>query len=101
MEQLSKVIGPLDKLAVRTDACKGLDVAVAQVWPHYEKRECFRHLMENMKKYYTGDMYAKNMWLAARAYTPHKFKYFFDKVVAASPDVLVWLRPNVITSTIT
>jgi transposase-like protein len=94
MEQLSKVIGPLDKLAVCTDACKGLEVAVAQVWPHCEKRECFRHLMENMKKYYTGDMYAKNMWPAARAYTPHKFKYFFDKVVAASPDVLFWLRQH-------
>ncbi|KAG2579268.1 hypothetical protein PVAP13_6NG248903, partial [Panicum virgatum] len=30
--------------------------------------------MDNIKKYYTGDVYAKNMWPAARAYTPHKFK---------------------------
>ena len=44
--------------------------------------------MENIKKYYLGDVYAKNMWPAARAYTPHKFKYFFDKVVDASLDVL-------------
>ena len=60
----------------------------------YVRRECFRHLMENMKKYYSGDVYAKNMWPAARAYTPHKFKYFFDKVVAASPGVLTWLKEH-------
>ena len=61
MEQLSKAIGPMDKLAVCTDACKGLEVAVAQVRPQCVKRECFKHLMENMKKYYSGDVYAKNM----------------------------------------
>jgi len=94
MEQLSKAIGPMDKLAVCTDACKGLEAAVAQVWPHCGKIECFRHLMENMKKYYSGDIYAKNMWPAARAYTPHKFKYFIDKVVAASTSVLTWLKEH-------
>ena len=30
----------------------------------------------------------------ARAYTPHKFKYFFDKVVDASLDVLNWLKEH-------
>ena len=50
--------------------------------------------MENMKKHYTGEVYAKNMWLAARAYTPHKFKYFFDKVLEASPDVQDWLNAH-------
>jgi len=91
MEQLGKAIGPLPRLAVCTDACKGLEAAVKQVFPWAEQRECFRHLMENMKKYYTGEVYAKNMWPAARAYSPHRFKYFFDKVVAASPGVTKWL----------
>jgi transposase-like protein len=94
MKQLSKAIGHLDNLAICTDACKGLEAAVAQVWPHYEKRECFRHLMDNLKKYYTGEVYAKNMWPAARTYTPHKFKYFFDKVVEASPNILKWLEEH-------
>jgi transposase-like protein len=61
MEQLSKAIRHLDNLAICIDACKGLEAAVAQVWPHCEKRECFRHLMDNLKKYYTGEVYAKNM----------------------------------------
>jgi len=87
MEQVRKAIGPMDKLAIYTDACKGLESAVRLVFPQAEMRECFRHLMENMKKYYTGDVYGKNMWPAARAYSPHKFKYFFDKVFRASLDV--------------
>ena len=91
MEQLSKAIGPMNKLAVCTDACKGLESVVAQVFPNCEQRECFRHLMYNMKKYYTSDVYAQNMWPAARAYTPHKFKFFIDKVLEASPDVQDWL----------
>jgi hypothetical protein len=44
------------------------------------------------KKYYTGEVYAKNMWPAARAYTPHKFKFYFDKVVDASPGIVKWLN---------
>ncbi|XP_066374632.1 uncharacterized protein [Miscanthus floridulus] len=94
MEQLSKSIGPMENLDVYTDACKGLEAAVAKVFSNSEQGECFRHLMENMKKYYLGDVYAKNMWPVARAYTPHKFKYFFDKVVDASPDVLNWLKEH-------
>jgi len=44
-----------------------------------------------MKKYYIGDVYGKNMWPIARAYSPHKFKYFFDKVLVASLEVQKWL----------
>lgn len=91
MEQLRKAIGPMEHLAICTDACKGLESAVKLVFPWAEKRECFRHLMENMKKHFTGDVYGKNMWPAARAYAPHKHKYFFDKVLKASDKVQPWL----------
>jgi transposase-like protein len=73
MEQLRKAIGPIYNLAICTDASKGLESVVRIVFPQVEGRECFRHLMENMKKYYTGDVYGKNMWPAGRAYSPHKF----------------------------
>jgi len=72
MEQLRKAIGPMENLAICIDACKGLESAIKIVFPQAEMRECFRHLMENMKKYYSGDVYGKNMWPAARAYSPHK-----------------------------
>ena len=91
MSQLRKAIGPMNNLAICTDACKGLESAVKDVFPQAEWREYFRHLMENMKKHFTGDVFAKNMWAAAGAYSPHKFQYFFDKVLQASPEVQVWL----------
>jgi transposase-like protein len=53
MEQLGKALGPLDNLTVCTDACKGIEAAVKQVFPRAEQRECFRHLMDNMKKRYS------------------------------------------------
>ncbi|CAL5046029.1 unnamed protein product [Urochloa decumbens] len=56
MEQLRKAIGVMPHLAVCTDACKGLESAVKQVFPWAEQRECFRHLMENMKKNFSGSL---------------------------------------------
>ena len=80
MEQLKKAIGVLPRLAICTDACPCLIAAVKQVFPWAEQRECFRHMMENMKKRFTGQVYAENMWPAARAYSVGKHDYFMSKV---------------------
>jgi hypothetical protein len=50
--------------------------------------------MENMKKHFTGDVYAANMWPAARAYSPAKHKYFLNKVLAANSGVEKWLQEH-------
>ena len=50
MTQLHKAIGDLPVLAICTDACKGLEKVVKNVFPHAEHRECFRHLMQNFIK---------------------------------------------------
>jgi hypothetical protein len=94
MEQLRKAIGVVPRLAICTDACKGLIGAVKQVFPWAEQRECFRHLMENMKKNFHGEVFAKNMQPAARAYEPGKHQYFLDKVLTASPHVQKWLEDH-------
>ena len=94
MKMLAKALGQVPRLAICTDACKGLGGAVKQVFPWAEQRECMRHLMNNMKKYYTGEVYGKNMWPVVRAYSPHRFKYFFDKVLAASASVSSWLQQH-------
>jgi hypothetical protein len=90
MEQLRNAIGPVPNLVVCTDACKGLEAAVKLGFPWAKQRECFKHLMENMKKRYTGNAYGKYMWLAARAFNPDKYKHFMDKVFSASLDVEKW-----------
>lgn len=78
MDQLGKAIGFVPHLAVCIDASKGLEVAVQQVFPWAEQRECSRHLIENMKKGFTGDVYGANMWPADRAYSDRMYKYFMD-----------------------
>jgi len=96
MEQLGKALGSVDKLAICTDACKGLEAAVKKVFPMAEQRECFRHLMENLKKRFnqgksSGSLLGQYMWPAARAYTEEKYQRLMDKVVAGSSDIVPWL----------
>jgi hypothetical protein len=57
MNELHKIIGDLPVLAICTDACKGLEKAVKNVFPHAEHRECFRHLMQNFIKKFGGDVF--------------------------------------------
>jgi hypothetical protein len=38
MEELDKALGPLDKMAVCIDACKGLEAAVKHFFPMTEQR---------------------------------------------------------------
>lgn len=92
MQQLGNALGPMRHLAVCTDACKGLESAVKAVFPGAEQRECMKHLMDNMKKNFRGNVYAKYMWPAARAYMPEKHKYLLDKVTSKSPNIKKWLE---------
>jgi len=93
MTQLHKAIGDLPVLAISSDACKGLENAVKNVFPRAEHRECFRHLMNNFIKKFGGDVFSK-MYPAARSYREEVHQYFFKSVVEASPAVLVWLQAN-------
>jgi len=91
MSQLHKAIGHLPVLAICTDACKGLEKTVKDVFPQAEHRECFRHLMQNFIKRFGGDIFSK-MYPAARTYRPQVFRYFLNQIVTASPNVLEWLQ---------
>jgi hypothetical protein len=66
MTHLHRAIGDLPILAVSTDACKGLENVVKDVFPHAEQRECFRHMMQNYVKRFPGG--AEHMYPVARAY---------------------------------
>jgi transposase-like protein len=65
MTQLHKAVEDLPLLTVSTDACKGLENAVKYVFPMAEQRECFKHLMDNFVKRFSGKEY---MYSASRAY---------------------------------
>jgi len=74
MEQLKKAIGDPPLLAICSDACKGLENAVKNIFPNAEQRECFYHLMKNFVKRYRG---FGQMYPAARAY---REDIFYDHI---------------------
>jgi hypothetical protein len=90
MQQLHRAIGHLQNLAICTDACKGLENAVKKVFPQAEQRECFRHLMENFKKKFHGDVFGR-MWPAAKAYRVETFNYHMAKIFEAKSEVGTYL----------
>jgi hypothetical protein len=93
MTQLHKAIGDLPVLAISSNACKGLENAIKNVFPQAEHRECFRHLMNNFIKRFGDDVFSK-MYHAARAYRESIFNYFYKSVTDASPQVLVWMEAH-------
>ena len=69
MTQLHRAVGFLKGMVIMTDACKGLETAVGDVFPQAEYRECMWHLYANFMKYYTGDVFTEHLYPAARNYT--------------------------------
>jgi hypothetical protein len=55
MIQLKRFIGPVTPLSIHTDACKGLENAVKNVFPHAEQRECFGLMWMNVIKKHRGE----------------------------------------------
>jgi hypothetical protein len=91
MKQLKKAIGDLPLLAFCSDACKGLENAVQNVFPSAEQRECFHHMVKNFKNRYRG---FGQIYPAARAYREDIFYDNIAKMVSASPESVEWLRKN-------
>jgi hypothetical protein len=50
LQNLYRAIAHPNGLVIHTDSCKGLEVAVDNVFPGVENRECMRHLAANFGK---------------------------------------------------
>jgi hypothetical protein len=90
MKQLRRAIGDMPQLAICTDACKGLEKAVVQVFPYANQRECFRYLTQNFMKRYSGVIYSR-MYPAVETYKKDKFQYHMTQMFSGSNDVFKYL----------
>jgi hypothetical protein len=81
-------------LVISTNACKGLELVVHDVYPGVEHRECMRHLWKNMKKNYYGPLFSQNMWAAAKYFTIEKYNYHMSKIEENALGALRWLDDN-------
>jgi hypothetical protein len=87
MEQLKKAIGDPPLLAICSDACKGLENALKNVFLNAEQRECFRHLVKNFQKRFRG---FGQIYPPARAYREEIFYDHLAKMVSESPQAVRW-----------
>jgi transposase-like protein len=90
LQQLKKAIGEPPLLAIHSDACKGLTIAVQEVFPHAEWREYFRHLMQNYIKQFAGK---EHMYPVARAYMTDVYEHHKANF-AAIAGVSSWLKEH-------
>jgi hypothetical protein len=92
MEKLRLAIGKLDGLAICTDAGKGIDIAVEEVFGEAEHRECMRHLVTNFKVKFHGKIFDDHLWPAAYAWTEQSYSYHMGQIENAKPQAHLYLK---------
>ncbi|KAJ9557969.1 hypothetical protein OSB04_012583 [Centaurea solstitialis] len=75
-----------------TDRQKGIVPAMTRVFPSAEHRFCIRHIYENMKKQWKGQVYKDQLWKCASATTVPQFKKCMDDLKAINKDAYKWLN---------
>ncbi|XP_035829935.1 uncharacterized protein LOC110944388 [Helianthus annuus] len=94
LELLKKVIGTPNGLVISSDLQKGVDIAITQVYPNVEHRECIRHLFSNFNKHFRGDLFTRNLWQAAKTYCVNEHDRLLNEITGANKDALTYLNEN-------
>ncbi|KAE8791176.1 hypothetical protein D1007_34369 [Hordeum vulgare] len=89
-QHLKDLIGHPEGLVIHTDACKGLESAVDDVFQGVEHMECMRHLAANFSKKFMGNFFDDNLWPCSLTYSSKKHNYHLRKLYSR-PDVKEYL----------
>ncbi|CAH1437875.1 unnamed protein product [Lactuca virosa] len=73
---------------------KGLEVAIMNVYPNVEHRECISHLYSNFKKHFRGDLFNTKLWAAAKTYRPTKHDRLLKEICDKNEDSIAYLNTN-------
>ncbi|GJT09927.1 hypothetical protein Tco_0856969 [Tanacetum coccineum] len=74
---------------------KGLEVAISEVYPNVEHRECIRHLYSNFKKKFRGDIFNFKLWGAARTYCDREYERILNDInVVVNGEAIRYLNDN-------
>ena len=49
--------------------------------------------MLNLYKHFSGSVF-RYMWTAAKAYKPHTYRFFMDKIIAECPQFAIYLEKH-------
>jgi hypothetical protein len=81
LQNLWQVIGFPNGLAIHTDACKGLETAVEDVFPEVEHRECMRHFAAHFKlQGFRGQLFDDNLWPASLTCSLKRHNYHLNQM---------------------
>ncbi|CAH1415299.1 unnamed protein product [Lactuca virosa] len=94
LDSLKKAIGTPNGLIISSDMQKGLEVAMMNVYPNVEHRECIRHLYRNFKKHFCGDFINKKLWAATKTYRPTKHDRLLKETSDKNEDFIAYLNTN-------
>ena len=92
LEKLRDAIGSPPGLAICSDAGKGIDTAIEQVFGYAEHRECMRHLVVNFKKKFHGKVFDDHLWPAAYSWTPRGFDYHMAAIEEKKAAAIAYLN---------
>ncbi|KAJ0866266.1 putative MULE transposase domain-containing protein [Helianthus annuus] len=74
-----------------SDRQKDILQAVNKLYPNAEHRYCLRHIHENMKVTFKGNLYKEMLWKCACATTVLEFQIAMDELKAFNKEAHLWL----------
>nr|GEU88694.1 hypothetical protein [Tanacetum cinerariifolium] len=75
-----------------SDRQKGIIPALASIFPSAEHRFCFKHIYDNMKLVWRGELYKDFLWKCTTTRTIQSFNKYMEGLKGTFKDAYLWLK---------